>query len=207
MKPGKVLVALFALSLVLSVGVVLNNNRNLHAQTPEKKAEVDFSKIDWDEEETKKEDAKTSPIDLQNTNWDEEETKKEDAKNSPIDLQNTNWDEEESNQPAGATSEVNLQNTNWDEDSTEETASDDAFAPPIRKVSAELTEGELAFIHWTGGFLFLLYLSGSFLTGYFLRHTKLATKCPPEVLILLHIFWPLEWILFPFFKKTTTPVI
>ena len=61
---------------------------------------------------------------------------------------------------------------------------------------------------WTtiwGFFFFLLYTLGGVLTAYLTRDKKVAVLYPPELLILLHTFWPLEWLLLPLFelRKTT----
>ena len=146
------------------------------------KVEVRLSDIDWDAEE--EEDGESTPAgDLQNINWDEED---------PV----------ETIEDTAGTPASDLQNINWDEGGDpEETPADFIPSPPSREAREELTEGRILFIHWSGALLFLLYLTGSLGSGYFLRNSTLSARCPPDLLILLRIFWPLEWALQPFFRK------
>lgn len=63
------------------------------------------------------------------------------------------------------------------------------------------TDKRPQFSHWLNGFLFLVYLSGCFVTAFITRDKAISLKTPPEFLIILHTFWPLELLLIPFFKK------
>lgn len=194
MKTKKIFLVLFFLSLIVSLATSFFSDRGTYAQTsaqPSDEATNILQNTDWDAEEPEESQEEAAPIDLQNTDWDAEESETPKKDDSPLNLQNTDWDAEESEEEA------------TEEDKTEQTF----FAPPPRTEERALTEGEIAFIHWTGGFFFLFYLSGGFLTGYFLRNAGIATKCPPDVLILLHVFWPIEWLLAPLFKKSPSSAV
>jgi hypothetical protein len=56
-------------------------------------------------------------------------------------------------------------------------------------------------IHSWGFLLFIGYLGGCLLTGFFSRNRKLAVTYPPELLIVLHSVWPLEWVFLLFAGK------
>ncbi|MBF0280731.1 MAG: hypothetical protein HQM13_23265 [SAR324 cluster bacterium] len=200
---------LVVFSLVLIILFFLGGSSMLFAETPVKNSEnpgsVDLQNTDWDAEEPEKTKEADAPIDLQNTDWDAEEPEKPKEELSPIDLQNTDWDAEEPKKTGEEAAPVNLQNTDWDEDSPKD-APGQQMKPPARAGVVELNDGEISLIHWSGGFLFVIYLFGGFLTAYFLRNAGISKRCPPDVLILLHIFWPLEWILSPFFRNPVTLV-
>ncbi len=153
----------------------------------DKASEVNLSEINWDEEETEETES-TSVSDLQNINWDEE-----DAEDSAI-------GEAESDSESG-TSTSSLQSINWDDEGSDDESADFIHPPESREASEELSEGEIMLIHWSGSILFLLYISMSLGSGYFLRNSKLSERFPPDILIILHTLWPLEWAMLPFFRK------
>ena len=153
----------------------------------EKSAEVKLSEINWDEEKTEEAES-TSVGDLQNINWDEE-----DPEDSAI-------GDAASGKQSG-TSTSNLQSINWDDEDGDEQPADFIQPPESREAGEELSEGQIMLIHWSGGILFLLYISGSLGSGYFLRNSTLSSRFPPDILIILHTLWPLEWAILPFFKK------
>ena len=153
----------------------------------EKHVDVELSEMDWDAEEN--EDSGTSPAsDLQNINWDQEDPEEaavEDATPGTLD----------------ETSTSDLQSINWDDEGSADESADFIQPPPSREAREELSEGRILFIHWSGAILFLLYVSGSLGSGYFLRNSTLSARFPPDILIVLHTFWPLEWAMLPFFRQ------
>jgi hypothetical protein len=58
-----------------------------------------------------------------------------------------------------------------------------------------------SFSHWLNGTLFLIYFVGCFATAYFTRNRAITLRTPPEILILLHTFWPVELLLTPFIRQ------
>lgn len=56
-------------------------------------------------------------------------------------------------------------------------------------------------IHLWGFLMFIGYIGGCILTGYFTRNRKLAVHYPPELLIVLHAVWPVELIFLLFAGK------
>lgn len=135
-------------------------------------------------------------IPLSEINWDESEEPS---------LSDMNWDDEPegtTNNNSEAVDEGALSGINWDEgaDETSEATSVvmEQKAPAPLPLTAEEKD---PFYHWKGGALFLLYLFGAFFTGHFTRKLGITQRLAPEFLILLHTFWPLEWLLIPFFKN------
>lgn len=101
------------------------------------------------------------------------------------DLINTNWDEEES---------VSVES--WQEEDTIEATEEDNRAMGIlSKEDLALVEAQEKRVHIFGFLLFTGYILGSILTAYMTRNKKIATEYPPELLILLHTFWPIEILL------------
>ncbi len=149
----------------------------------EKDAEVELKDINWDAEENE-DTGSTSVGDLQNINWDQEDPIEDTTPGTP-----------------GETSTPGLQNINWDDEGSDEKPGDFIQPPQTREGREELSEGRIMFIHWSGAILFLLYITGSLGSGYFLRNSTLSTRFPPDLLIILHTFWPLEWVMLLFFRR------
>ena len=142
----------------------------------------------------------TSPANLQNIDWDEETP----LDTSPANLQNINWDEEtaENSEDASPPTRGNaLQNIDWDAEESTTTTS----APAVLATVDEATvEQQILRTHWQGSVLFLVYTFGAFLTAYLLRNSGVASRFPPDLLMLLHVLWPLEWMLVLFFKEPSS---
>lgn len=111
----------------------------------------------------------------------------EDANLSEID-----WDEEETSEGG---EEAGLSGMNWDEEG-ESSGEDSSYEAEIKVLEAQ---DKMVLIK---GFLFFsLYILGGVFTAYYTRDRKLAVQYPPELLILLHTFWPLEWLCLTFAGK------
>jgi len=138
----------------------------------------------------------TTETDLSNINWDEEEPK---AETKSDDFSDINWDEESTQE---STETADFSETNWGEndeksDGTEDT--EDYFDTP--RESREEIEKREGIVHLWGFLLFVVYILGGAYTAYFTRDRKLAVHYPPELLILLHTVWPVEWLCLIFAGK------
>ena len=127
-------------------------------------------------------------------------------------LSGINWDEEEAASQTGGTKEENLSGINWDEEEATAEDSEDpatmdwgeADEPGIteeeERIAAQKAEDRKALekrefrIHVWGFFLFAFYLIGIAYTAYFTRNRKIAVHYAPELLIILHMLWPLQWL-------------
>ncbi len=108
--------------------------------------------------------------------------------------------------------EENLSGINWDEEEATAEDSEDpatmdwgeADEPGIteeeERIAAQKAEDRKALekrefrIHVWGFFLFAFYLIGIAYTAYFTRNRKIAVHYAPELLIILHMLWPLQWL-------------
>ena len=120
------------------------------------------------------------------------------------DLSAVNWDtaEEEKDTAAGDKVENNLSTTSWeDEESDPKEDAENAAADQKREDEYRVIEKQERGVQIAGFFIFCMYLLGKFLTAYFTRNRKLAVNYSPELLILLHRLWPLQWLLLPFFGQ------
>ena len=110
-------------------------------------------------------------------------------------LSQIDWDEEETSEENG---EEGLAGMNWDDDeaTAEEASEEEAYN---RDIKAEEALEKMILIK---GFLFFIfYILGGILTAYFTRDRKLSVSYPPELLILLHTFWPVELVCLTFAGK------
>jgi hypothetical protein len=110
-------------------------------------------------------------------------------------LSQIDWDEEETSEENG---EEGLAGMNWDDDeaTAEEASEEEAYNLDIK---AEEALEKMILIK---GFLFFIfYILGGILTAYFTRDRKLSVSYPPELLILLHTFWPIELLCLTFAGK------
>jgi hypothetical protein len=113
--------------------------------------------------------------------------------NQSQDLSQINWDEEESSEEGG---DNGLAGMNFDEEG-ESSEEDNDYQD--KEIKAEEAREKIILIK---GFLFFsLYILGGILTAYFTRDRKVAVQYPPELLILLHTFWPIAWIFLMFAGK------
>ena len=108
--------------------------------------------------------------------------------------------------------EENLSGIDWDEEEATAEGSEDpatmdwgeADEPGIteeeERIAAQKVEDRKALekrefkIHVWGFFLFAFYLIGIAYTAYFTRNRKIAVHYAPELLIILHMLWPLQWL-------------
>ena len=114
-------------------------------------------------------------------------------------LSNMNWDEEEEQN----TDEVNnsdLGSMDWDEGG--ETEQEDEQSEEALQAELAAEERSELITHCFGFLFFVIYLGGLIGTAYFTRDKKIAVEYPPELLILLHAFWPIEWLLVPLLVKS-----
>ncbi len=115
------------------------------------------------------------------------------------DLSNESWEDEPT---AEEEKSGGLSGMNWEDEEGEgaETKEDDSFMTMTEEEEIALESRERR-IHFFGFFLFIGYILGGILTGFFTRNRKLAVDYPPELLILLHSVWPLEWLFLTFAGK------
>lgn len=132
--------------------------------------------------------------DLSNINWSDETEEEEEA-----DLTNESAEE---NPAAAETQSSDPSGMSWEDEEGENTGDkvDDSFMTMTKAEEKDLATKETR-IHFFGFILFIGYILGGVLTGYFSRNRKLAINYPPELLILLHTVWPLEWLFLTFAGK------
>ena len=107
-----------------------------------------------------------------------------------IDLSNMDWSDEPET-PAGD----DFSESSWeDEEEDQATLDEDDSFMTMTKAEEDALEGQEKRIHIYGFLLFIGYILGALFTGYFTRNRKLAVDYPPELLIILHTLWPLEWV-------------
>lgn len=137
--------------------------------------------------------------DLSNMNWDEPE----EQSGEQIDTENLgsmDWDDSsDSGNESGELSGIN-----WDEgaDTMEEPEESAEEEEARYKAEADAEERQAMITHLLGFLLCVLYLVGLVGTAYFTRQRKIAVESPPELMILLHTFWPIEWLLVPLMAKS-----
>lgn len=137
----------------------------------------------------------TDDTDLSGINWDEEETTEE---INTDDLSNMSWEDEPALKGSQTT---DFSETDWGAGEESETsAEDDDFFKNVIKNRAAIEKREMVTHIW-GFLLFVFYLTGGIFTAYFTRDRKLSVHYAPELLILLHTFWPLEWLCLLFAGK------
>jgi len=138
------------------------------------------------------------------------------------DLSQENWDEEtavddqeagdgmteaEDDQTAAADdgAEDSAIAESWEDEEAEEDedglSAQEVAAAELKQQRLTLLADQERFLHLWGFTLFAVYLVGGVLTAYFTRHHRLIRRFPPELLILLHTFWPLELLLLPFGRR------
>ncbi len=139
----------------------------------------------------------TKSNDFSTVNWDDDSTEE----NMETDnLSNVDRDEAPSETAVESEDQSNI---GWEDDGTDEQADDEEEdgLMTMNKEEIDHLESKERDIHIWGFFLVIAYMFGGILTAYFTRNRKLAVDSPPELLILLHSLWPLEWLLYPFFGK------
>ena len=110
-------------------------------------------------------------------------------------LSQIDWDEEETSEENG---EEGLAGMNWDDD---EATEEEAFEEEAYNRDIRAEEALEKMILIKGFLFFIFYILGGILTAYFTRDRKLSVSYPPELLILLHTFWPVELVCLTFAGK------
>lgn len=134
--------------------------------------EIDFSKVDFSDDES------TEKIDFSKQSWEDEPAEEG---NAETDLSKMSWEDEPGENDTQRKSKNGYQAMSAEEE--------EALDIKERK------------IHYAGFVLFIGYILGGVLTGYYSRNRKLAVDYPPELLILLHTVWPVEWLFLLFAGK------
>ncbi|MBU2647619.1 hypothetical protein KKI24_23125 [bacterium] len=142
----------------------------------------DLSTVNWDDatDETPASQEKTGDSDLSKENWEDEKSSKDvTEKEAASDLSKESWEDEGS-----------AKNVPEKEDGLQ----------MMKQEEIDKLDSRERLIHLSGFALFIGYILGGVLTAFATRNRKLAVSLPPELLILLHTFWPLELILLPFMR-------
>ena len=112
-------------------------------------------------------------------------------------LTGIDWDAEEAasetDEGGGAYGIGDPATMDWEEDGESATFEDDNAMAERETDRRAVAEREFK-LHVWGFLLFVFYLAGAVVTAYFTRNRKIAVHYPPELLIVLHTFWPLQWI-------------
>ncbi|MFH2129026.1 MAG: hypothetical protein ABIK68_01520 [bacterium] len=119
------------------------------------------------------------------------------------DLSAVNWDDATDETPASQekTADSDLSKESWeDEGSSKDVAEKEDGLQMMKQEEIDKLDSRERLIHVSGFALFMGYILGGVLTAFATRNRKLAVSLPPELLILLHTFWPLELILLPFMR-------
>jgi len=126
-----------------------------------------------------------------------------DTTEKKTDLSTVNWDTEEEEDTKDADKvENNLSTTSWEDEETDPEKEAENKAADQKQEDEFLEIEKQERIAQIAGFgVFCVYLFGMILTAYFTRNRRLAVNYSPELLILLHAFWPLQWLLLPFFGQ------
>jgi hypothetical protein len=120
-----------------------------------------------------------------------------------IDLSKMDWSDDAAEEPA-AEGETNgdLSGMSWeDEEGEHEPQPGESVYRGLTAEEEEALENEERKTQYFGFVVFMGYILGGLLTGYFTRNRKLAVDYPPELLILLHTLWPIEWLFMLFAGK------
>lgn len=147
---------------------------------------TDLSQMDWSDEPAEKE------TDLSQMDWSDEPT-------VGSDLSKESWadDPGQGEEQNGALSEVSWEDAEGENSGMED---DDSFMR-ISEEEEKALAGKERRIHIYGFILFIGYILGGILTAYFTRNRKVAVDYPPELLIILHTLWPVEWLFLIFAGK------
>lgn len=114
------------------------------------------------------------------------------------DLSQESWADEEGDSESGG----ELSDMSWEDEEGEHEGIDAVGAGPGMTQEEEMAlDIKERRVHIFGFLLFVGYIIGALLTGYFTRNRKLAVDYPPELLILLHTVWPIEWVFMLFAGK------
>lgn len=148
----------------------------------------------------------TDTTDLSRMDWSDEPEDTALAENAPItdttDLSNMDWSDTPEDAAASNQKTEDFSDMSWEDDETDKPAAEgfDLSREMTKTEVAELA-GQERTVHVYGFLMFIGYIIGGILTAFFTRNRKLAIDYPPELLIVLHTFWPIEWIFMLFAGK------
>ena len=109
-------------------------------------------------------------------------------------LSGINWDEEEAAESGTEQDGGDPATMDWGESEDPNIAAEENRAAAQTVEDRKIIEGREFVVHVWGFSLFALYLVGIVYTAYFTRNRKIAVHYAPELLILLHMLWPLQWV-------------
>lgn len=190
-------ILLVSLFFVISAGLI--GSQSVLAADPANTGGTDFSTMDWSDESEQVgadqprknpagDPAMDAKPDFSQENW------ADDPKEVGQDLSNMSWEDDPSE-----TTGNDLSGMSWEDEAGENVMEG---AAEVFDTVSEFDEKAEALMerntHIFGFFLFAGYILGGLLTAYFFRNRKLGVDFPPELLIVLHSVWPLQW-LFIFF--------
>jgi len=143
----------------------------------------------------------TSNSDLSNTNRDDDSVEKSTDKDS--DLSTVNWDEEGDTEESSPSEkeEGDFSGESWEDEGTDDESDTTEGLQTLKQSEIDELDSQERQVHIYGFMLFIGYILGGILTAFVTRNRKIAVSYPPELLILLHTFWPLELLLIPFGGK------
>jgi hypothetical protein len=113
------------------------------------------------------------------------------------DLSQESWADETESTSGGELSDMSWE----DEEGEYEEGEAEQFDSGMTQADEMALDLKEQRIHMYGFLMFVGYILGALLTGYFTRNRKLAVDYPPELLIVLHTVWPLEWVFMLFAGK------
>lgn len=148
----------------------------------------------------------TDTTDLSQMDWSDEPEDTAQEESAPItdstDLSNMDWSDTPEDAAGSNQMTEDFSDMSWEDDETDKPAAEgfDLSREMTKSEVAELA-GQERRVHIYGFFTFIGYIIGGILTAFFTRNRKLAIDYPPELLIVLHTFWPVEWLFILFAGK------
>ncbi len=143
----------------------------------------------------------TSDSNLSNTNWDDDTEEKSTGKDSALSA--VNWDEKEDMEETSPSEKEkgDFSGESWEDEGSENESDAADGLQALNQSDIDKLDSQERQVHIYGFILFIGYILGGILTAFVTRNRKIAVSYPPELLILLHTFWPLELLLIPFGGK------
>jgi uncharacterized membrane protein YhdT len=122
------------------------------------------------------------------------------------DLSAVNWDEDVTEE-RNRGDEGAVLSGSWEDEASDDEVDELAAIESERRLQAmaKLDARERVTHLWGFG-VFIVYLLGGILTAYCTRNRKVALEYPPELMIVLHTFWPIELLLLPLVGRRPKPV-
>lgn len=148
--------------------------------------DTDLSQMDWSDGEEKNED-------LSKMDWS-------DGPDENVDLSKESWEDEPADKQGGAGGD--LSEMSWEDEEGE--GSQDQTQQTMKEMTAQeekALDDQERKTHIYGFLMFIGYILGALLTGFYTRNRKLAVEYPPELLMVLHTVWPIEWLFLIFAGK------